>query len=193
MKKTLIVVLAFLMVFAISSVALAGVDNNGWFTTRGNEPIPEFGPPSDPGVQAYWNMRHTFSQYEELFRYLRAKYPDIVKLYPIGHSWEERSLWCLEISSNGQSEGKTPMALVGNIHGGEHESAECVAYTAWWLINGFKAGHADAQKALDGYVWYIIPVMNVDGYVRSMYSNTRQNMRPRGLARDEYFDRNGDG
>jgi hypothetical protein len=191
-------------VFAISSSALAGVDSNGWFTTRGNEPIPAFAPlptvnnqigtdPAYAGVRAYWNMRHTFAQYEELFRYLRATYPDTVKLYPIGRTWEERTIWCLEISSNGKSEGKTPLSLVGNIHGGEHESAECVAYTAWWLASGFAANDAEAKKALDGYVWYIIPVMNVDGYVRSMYVNTRENMRPRGLGRDEYFDRNGDG
>jgi len=171
-------------------MVLAAVENLP-FTTRGNAPIPAFG--DTAAIKAYWNQRHTNSQYVELFRYLRAMYPEIVKLYPIGHTWEERSLWCLEISSNGQSAGKTPVALVGNIHGGEQESAEAVAYTAWWLASGFVANDAQAIDALDGYVWYIIPVMNVDGYVRSMYSGTRQNMRPRGLGLDEYFDRNGDG
>jgi hypothetical protein len=163
------------------------------FTTRGNAPIPAFGPPSDPAVQAYWNMRHTFEQYEALFRYLRGRFPQTVKMYSIGRTWEERQIWCLEISRDGSSAGKTPVALVGNIHGGEHESAEAVAYTAWWLATGFNARDPQAMNALNGYVWYIIPVMNADGYVRSMYVNTRQNMRPRGLARDEYFDRNRDG
>ena len=163
------------------------------FTTRGNAPIPAFAPPSDPAVQAYWNQRLTFEQYEALFKYLRARFPQTVKLYSIGRTWEERQIWCLEISSNGKSEGKTPIALVGNIHGGEQESAECVAYTAWWLASGYAANNSNARDALTGYVWYIIPIMNADGYARSMYYNTRQNMRPRGLARDEYFDRNGDG
>ena len=174
-------------------VLFAAAADEPLFTTRGNAPIPAFGPPSDLAVQTYWNQRHTFEQYEELFRYLQATFPQTVKLYSIGHTWEERTLWCLEISSNGSSKGKTPLSLVGNIHGGEHESAECVAYTAWWLAAGFAAKDASAIDALNGYVWYIIPVMNADGYVRSMYSNTRQNMRPRNLGRDEYFDRNGDG
>ena len=193
MKKTITVILAFVLVLSISTVAFAGVDNNGWFTTRGDAPIPTFAAPSDPAVQAYWNQRHTYVQYEELFRYLANTYPQTVKLYSIGHTWEERTLWCLEISSDGKSAGKTPVSLVGNIHGGEQEGAECVAYTAWWLISGFAANNAEAVKALDGYVWYIIPVMNADGYERSMYSNTRQNMRPRGLGLDEYFDRSDDG
>lgn len=193
MKKTLIVILALVMVLAISSAAFAGVDSNGWFTTRGDAPIPLFGPPNDPAVQYYWNIRHTVEQHEALFKYLQATYPNNVKLYPIGHTWEERTIWCLEISSNGKSDGKTPLAIVSNIHGGEQESAECASYTAWWLASGFAANDPAAIKALDGYVWYIIPIMNVDGYVRSMYSNTRPNMRPRGVGRDEYFDRNGDG
>jgi hypothetical protein len=163
------------------------------FTTRGSAPIPAFAPPSDPAVQTYWNQRHTFEQFEMLFKYLRARFPQTVKLYSIGRTWEERNIWCLEISSNGKSEGKTPVAIVGNIHGGEQESAECAAYTAWWLATGYAAVNSAAYNALNGYVWYIIPVMNADGYVRSMYSNTRPNMRPRGLGRDEYFDRNGDG
>ena len=163
------------------------------FTTRGNAPIPAFAPPSDPAVQAYWNQRHTFEQYEALFKYLAGRYPLHVKLYSIGHTWEERDLWCLEISSNGKRDGKTPVAVVGNIHGGEQESAEAAAYTAWWLAAGYGARDAAAIDALNGYVWYIVPIMNADGYARSMYTGTRQNMRPRGLARDEYFDRNGDG
>ena len=193
MKKSLIVLFVLVLVLSVSSTALAEVDINGFFTTRGNEPIPAFAPPSDPAVQAYWNMRHTYPQHEELLKYLAATYPQIVKLYSIGRTWEERTIWCLEISSNGKSDGKTPVAVVSNIHGGEQESAECASYTAWWLATGYAAGNPAAIDALDGYVWYIIPVMNADGYVRSMYSNTRQNMRPRGLGLDEYFDRNKDG
>jgi hypothetical protein len=130
---------------------------------------------------------------EELLKYLADTYPRTTKLYPIGHSWEERTIWCLEISSNGKRDGKTPLALCNNIHGDECESAEGAAYTAWWLASGFAANDAAVKDALDGYVWYIIPIMNVDGYVRSTYSATRQNMRPRGNGLDEPTDRDGDG
>ena len=199
MKKSLIVLFALVLMLSFclmttTTLAWDGYkDSNGYFTTRGNAPIPAFGPSSDPAVQNYWNTRHTVEQYEELCKYLADTYTQTVKLYPIGHSWEERTIWCLEISSNGKSEGKTPLSIVGNIHGGEQESAECTAYVAWWLASGYAAGNPAAIDALDGYVWYIIPVMNVDGYARSMYANTRQNMRPRGTGQDEYFDRDGDG
>ena len=199
MKKSLIILFALVLILSVcfmstSAFAWDGyLDKNGYFTTRGDAPIPTFGPPSTPAVQNYWNTRHTIEQYEALYKYLAATYPQTVKYYPIGHTWEERTIWCVEIASNGTSEGKTPLSVVGNIHGGEQESAESTAYIAWWLAAGYAAGNAAALDALDGYVWYIIPILNVDGYARSMYANTRQNMRPRGIGYDEYFDRDGDG
>ena len=194
MKKLLnksilvLLVVALTFVFATSVAFAAAWD----ITTRVKDAdivIPEFG--NDAQIQTYWDYRLTFSQYESLFKYLDDTYSH-VKKYSIGHTWEERNLWCLEISSGGNGI-KTPIAVIGNIHGGEHESAATVAYTAWWLATGYAAGDAEAVDALDGYIYYIIPVMNADGYERSMYVNTRQNMRPRGLARDEYFDINNDG
>jgi hypothetical protein len=153
-------------------------------------------------VKTFWDQRHTLEEFETLYKELAATYPDTVKLYSIGHTWEERPLWCLEISADvrsPQTAGKTPIALIGNIHGGEHESGESVAYTAWWLPSAYAAGDPEAKRAMEGYVTYVIPVMNPDGYVNSFYRGTRQNMRPMdkngvgGPYSDSYVDLNGDG
>ena len=73
-----------LSIFLVSSIAFA-------FTTRGNAPIPTVVGTDNATVQTYWNQRHTIEQIEALVNDLDARY-DHVKKFPIGHTWEERTL-----------------------------------------------------------------------------------------------------
>ena len=111
----------------------------------------DFGPlPGDPavpdgaGLEMNWNQRHTYDEISNLFINLEDEYPDITKLYSIGVSYQERDLWCLEITNEDISNNnKTGIGVFANIHGGEQEGAESAAYTAWWLLlNSDDAGRA---------------------------------------------------
>jgi len=104
----------------------------------------------------------------------------------------------IELSSGvkGKKE-KTPIAIIGNIHGPEHESAETTAYAAWWLATNY-GKDSTATEILDNYILYILPCMNPDGYEQSFVYPTRQNLRPtdhnnEGIPfGDPYQDTNGD-
>jgi hypothetical protein len=193
----LLLVAALVLSFGLlPSAAFSAVDEAAVAPEAG----PAFG--DSEAVKAFWDQRHTFEELEQLLKGLAAAYPNATKLYSVGHTWEERPLWCLEVSGHvntARTDGKTPIALIGNIHGGEQESGESVAYTAWWLLSAAAAGDAQAARVMDEYVTYIIPVMNPDGYVNSFTINTRQNMRPTdrngvgGPFSDPYLDLNGDG
>jgi hypothetical protein len=145
-----------------------------------------------------WNARYTFSQLTGQLKALNAAYPEISELYSIGHSWQERDLWCIEITNRDvPAEDKTGIGVFANIHGGERESASSAMYFAWWsLVN---SSDAYVQKMLDNYILYIVPVINPDGYEQSFVINTRQNLRPRDLNgdgtafSDPYTDIDGDG
>ena len=67
--------------------------------------------------------------------------------------------------------------MFGNIHGGEQQSGQSAAYTAWWLATQYGKDPA-ATKILNKYNVYIVPLINPDGYDWSFYVSTRQNMRP---------------
>lgn len=143
-----------------------------------------------------WKVRHDFAFYEKTLQDLAKTYPDIVKVYSIGHSWRERQLWTAEITSK-SSKPKTGIYVVGNIHGGEQESAESAMFFAWWLATNSK--EKAVQDVLDKYIVYVTPIMNPDGYVASMVYKTRQNLRPTDangdgkVFGDPYTDTNGDG
>ena len=135
-------------------------------------------------LEVDWNARYTFAELEGQLEALNEAYPEISELYSIGASWEERELWCMEITNEAtDAEGKTPISIIANIHGGERESASSAMYTAWWMLLNSEDPYV--QGLLDHYILYIIPVMNPDGYEQSFINNNRPNMHP--------VDANGDG
>ncbi len=145
-----------------------------------------------------WNARYGYEELEEQLRDIAEEYPQIAQMYPIGTSFQERTLWCMELTdADVPAEEKTGIAVLANIHGGERESASCAMYFAWWLTS--ESGTERVQEILDNYIVYVVPVINPDGYEQSFVYNTRQNMRPRDLNgdgipfSDPYTDIDGDG
>ena len=145
-----------------------------------------------------WNARYTFAELEAQLAAMAEQYPDITELYSIGTTWQERDLWCLEITNEKiPSEKKTGIGVFANIHGGERESASSAVYTAWWLT--LCSDDAYVKGLLDAYTIYVIPVINPDGYEQSFVINTRPNLRPQDANgnnipfSDPYTDIDGDG
>jgi len=147
--------------------------------------------------QIDWSIRYTFNELEGQLKQMAQENPRITALYPIGASYQERAIWCLEITNPASQADKTGIAVMANIHGGERESASSAMYFAWWMLE--EAATPRVQAILDNYIVYVIPVINPDGYVQSSVYNTRQNMRPRDLNgngvpfSDPYTDLDGDG
>ena len=141
---------------------------------------------------------HTYAEYQTLMEALVKTYPDYCTLYSIGHTSQERNLWCLEITNSKKaSDDKTGIGVFGNIHGGEMESAECAMYTGWWMLMNSDTEYM--QNLLDNYVVYCIPMINPDGMEQSFIYNTRTNLSFRDadgdgtVFSDPYSDVNGDG
>lgn len=131
-----------------------------------------------------WSVRYPYAELESQLSEINQTYPEITSLYPIGHSWQERTLWCMELTDPSVDKAdKTGVAVMANIHGGERESATCAMYFAWWLAENSQTERV--AQILSDYVVYIVPVINPDGYEQSFVCNTRQNLRP--------VDANGDG
>ncbi len=150
------------------------------------------------GLEVNWNERHTLEQFDELIDKLVGKYPEFTEKYSIGTSYQERDLWCLEITNEKKkNEKKIGIGVFANIHGGEQESAESAMYTAWWLL--LNSSDDYIKDILDNYIIYVVPVINPDGYMQSFVYNNRQNLRPTDRNNDgipfsdPYTDINGDG
>ncbi|MBR3873863.1 MAG: hypothetical protein IKJ26_06770 [Clostridia bacterium] len=145
-----------------------------------------------------WNARYTFAELEQQMKAIADSCPEISEMYEIGRTWQERALWCVELTNEAvPNENKTGIGVFANIHGGERESASSAMYFMWWLALNAKDPYV--ADLLDRYVVYVVPVINPDGYEQSFVINTRQNLRPRDLNgdgvpfSDPYTDINGDG
>ncbi len=178
MKKILITIMIMALCFAFA-VAIPGC--------AGNEPQVTGVNTEGAAVDVDWNVRYHYADLEKQLQDLHEAYPEYSELESIGKSYEDRDLWCMTITDESVSDkNKEEVAIFGNIHGNEGESASCAMYSAWFLLENATSGQV--RKLLSKNIIYVIPVINPDGYEQSFIYKTREN-----LDADSAPDRDGDG
>lgn len=155
------------------------------------------GAPAHPRVQVAWNRYHDSEGLADIFKRLQNAYPRLARLYSIGQSYEERPLWCLEITNRekGDPARKPGMFIDGNIHGNEVQTGEVVAYTAWYLCESFDSNER-VRFLLDHFVFYLVPTTNPDGrdfwfYDPNTANSSRSGKKPLDNDRDGLVDEDG--
>lgn len=151
-----------------------------------------------PAVDIDWNVRYHYEEMEQQLKDLVAAHPELTEMYEIGTTWQERSMWGVEITNEEiPAEEKTGIGVFGPIHGGEREAASCGMYFAYWMLEN--ADSEEVQDILNNYIIYFCPSLNPDGYEQSWVANTRPNLRPMDsdgdgvVFSDPYTDIDGDG
>ena len=197
-KQLLCLCLSLMMVLGLAACSINGAAGSKKAERLELSARPDAPSEIPDGLDIDWNKRCTFAELEAQLSAMAEQYPDITELYSIGTSWQERDLWCLEITNEKiPAEEKTGIGVLANIHGGERESASSAMYTAWWLT--LCSDDAYVKGLLDSYIVYVIPVINPDGYEQSFVINNRPNLRPRDANGDNipfgdpYTDIDGDG
>ncbi len=204
MKKRFLALTMATLMLAMLALTGCGTSTGTTSAAETSAPTGEFEVPENLAMD--WSgstdteqvKHHTYAEYQTLMEELVKTYPDYCTLYSIGHTSQERNLWCLEITNSKKaSDGKTGIGVFGNIHGGEMESAECAMYTGWWMLLNSDTEYM--QNLLDNYIVYCIPMINPDGMEQSFIYNNRTNLSFRDadgdgtVFSDPYTDVNGDG
>ncbi|XGW20637.1 hypothetical protein V3C99_003985 [Haemonchus contortus] len=125
--------------------------------------------------------------HDEMIR-LRKEKPDMISLIDIGESHENRSLLVIKISGHRSAIGKkVSMWIDGGIHAREWIAPATAMYIVRELVNGYDSDPS-IQKILDHVDFYILPVMNPDGYEYSRLKNRmwRKNRRPATCKRQHF-------
>ncbi|XP_059470334.1 carboxypeptidase B-like [Neocloeon triangulifer] len=115
------------------------------------------------GHRLTWKRYHPFKDIEGYVDYLANTYPEICQMEVIGQSSEGRPLKVLKISTGGKK--KPAVWIDGGIHAREWISPATVTYLLLQLVE-FRHDHPSLIDDLD---WYVLPVVNPDGYE---YSHT---------------------
>jgi len=112
-----------------------------------------------------------YYRYDEINAYLQelaVNYPRLVTLESIGRSYQGRDMIVIKISSGGN--GTRPVILVD---GGIHAREWVAPGMALYIINQLVENNATNSSLTDAVDWYILPVLNPDGYE---YTHTNDRM-----------------
>ncbi|RZC37365.1 carboxypeptidase B-like [Asbolus verrucosus] len=105
-----------------------------------------------------WVHYHRLDDIYAYLSYLAATFPTICSLHIIGHSVEGRPIKLLKISH--RSSTNKAIFIEGGIHAREWISPAAVTY----IIEHFIYDHDDEPDFIKNIDWYIVPVLNPDGY-----------------------------
>ncbi|OTB09358.1 hypothetical protein M426DRAFT_50647 [Hypoxylon sp. CI-4A] len=128
---------------------------------------------------SWFDSYHDYEDHIQYFNDLQASFPNNSEVISSGTSYEGRDLYGLHIwGSSGP--GKPAVLYHGNVHAREWITSPVVEYITLQLITGYKNGDDLISSFLDKYDFYIIPIVNPDGFVYSQTTNRlwRKNRQP---------------
>jgi len=107
---------------------------------------------------------YSYEQMVEAIKALNAAFPELTSVQQVGKSEEGRVIYALTINNprTGEPLSKPGVYVDGNIHGNEIQAGEVCLYLASRLLNNYGKVE-DITEVIDRNVFYIIPVVNVDG------------------------------
>ncbi|KAK3591371.1 hypothetical protein CHS0354_040333 [Potamilus streckersoni] len=105
---------------------------------------------------------HTLEEINDWVQSMAMKYKTITTIFNITNSYEGRPMLGLKISSQSEIERKG-FWIEGGIHAREWIAPATVIYMAGYILDHYKSD-PQMNSLLDMFDWYIVPVVNPDGY-----------------------------
>ncbi|CAG7680981.1 unnamed protein product [Allacma fusca] len=144
-----------------------------------------------------WTAYHKLDSIYTWLESLESQYPNLVTLEEIGQSFQNRPLKLVRISTSNSTvnSSKPAIWLDGGIHAREWVSPATVTYVISQLLNETETPEnskfSSGNKLVDLFDWYILPVVNPDGYEYSwtnsrMWRKTRSDYRSQALSSSSY-------
>ncbi len=148
-------------------------------------------------VPLRFDFYYSYEKVVEALKALNAAYPAMTRLDQVGKSEEGRIIWALTINNpkTGGPLSKPGVYVDGNIHGNEIQAGEVCLYLANRLLTSY-GKLKDITDVVDRNVFYIIPVVNVDGRAH-FFADANNPSSNRGLRipvdddRDGLYDEDG--
>jgi len=107
---------------------------------------------------------HKLDEMESILMNISQDYPDITKLFSIGLSYENRNIWCLEISDNpGNNEDEPGILIMGVHHAREWPTMEICLNIADQLTINYGISENITDLVNNRRIW-IVTCVNPDGY-----------------------------
>jgi hypothetical protein len=132
-----------------------------------------------------WNHYHNYTEIVNTLLYLNDTYPNIVDVFSIGKSWQNKDIYTIRLTNESNTHPKPKLLFVGYHHARELISAELPLYFAVQAATKFGVNETITHM-LNYSEIYIIPALNIDAFEAvSQNEWQRKNVHP--------FDEDNDG
>jgi len=122
---------------------------------------------------SYFNSYHQFQDHLDFLDDLQAAFPSNSDIFTAGKSLEGRPIQGIHLYGTSGPGTKPAIIWHGTVHAREWIVAPTVEYMAYKLVEGYQNGDAKVRAALNNYDFYIMPVVNPDGFV---YTQSRDRL-----------------
>ncbi len=113
------------------------------------------------GDPDFFDSYRTYQEHVWFLNDLADTYPDLAHACSVGRSVEGRFMWAIRIT--GPGDDKPGVLYHGAQHGNEVMGACVVAYLAEYLLTRYDTD-PQVQTLVDDVEWYLLTIMNPDGY-----------------------------
>ncbi|KAI1653270.1 hypothetical protein F4813DRAFT_375262 [Daldinia decipiens] len=131
------------------------------------------------GDLSWYDSYHDYQDHIQYFEDLQKSFPNNSELISSGTSYEGRNLYGLHLWG-ASGPGKPAVLYHGNVHAREWITSPVVEYITLQLVKGYNDGDNLTRSFLDKYDFYIIPIVNPDGFTYSQTTDRlwRKNRQP---------------
>ncbi|KAI1293077.1 hypothetical protein F5Y03DRAFT_13437 [Xylaria venustula] len=116
-----------------------------------------------PGLE-WFDSYHPYADHVQYWADLHAAFPDNSELIEVGNSFEGRPIQGIHLWGKSGKNSKPAIFFNGNVHAREWITSVVVEYILYQIVTGYESD-ALVQKVLDNYDFYVLPVVNPDGFV----------------------------
>jgi len=125
-----------------------------------------------------WKHYHNYTEIVSTLIFLNETYPDLVDVFSIGKSWQDRDIYCIRLTNESDARPKPQVFFVGYHHAREQITAELALYFIVEAVTKFGTNVTMTQMLNNSEV-YIVPALNVDGFDLFKVNDwQRKNARP---------------
>ncbi|MHA1867030.1 MAG: M14 family zinc carboxypeptidase [Candidatus Heimdallarchaeaceae archaeon] len=184
---SIITMVLFLNANLISAVSAKNTPKYVFSTVESNYPWiwEEFSeaPRDIPGEDfVYWGASlgpyHNYTEVTNKLVALNNSFPELVEVFSIGKTWENRSIWAVRLTDESITSSKTEYYIVAAHHAREVITVENALYFIDWIVfnSVYDTTYDDLLQSTEIYV---IPMLNPDGIsILHWYPEQRKNMAP---------------
>ncbi|KAI2607691.1 uncharacterized protein GGS25DRAFT_532766 [Hypoxylon fragiforme] len=119
---------------------------------------------------SWFDSYHAYDDHIRFWADLQASFANNSELIQVGSSFEGRPIQGIHLWGRNGKDSRPAVFFNGNVHAREWITSMVVEYLLYQIVTGY-GNDTTVQAALDDFDFYVLPVVNPDGFVYSQTDN----------------------